>query len=417
MRKQVWAVLRASLVSAIFMFLLVPKKPQAMPMFSRKLGVPCSTCHTVIPRLNETGYKFRAAGFRMPETIGKAEEKAFELGDYFSGRLQARYDVNRTKTGLVSSHNNRLAFHEVTLYPATGAWEKNFSTLFEMSFAPEEPTELENAYLRYNRGSEKGFFGAKIGIFHPFEGYGASDRPIAISRPFFQTNAANFNQSTFFTPWGFDEAGLELGYEYRRTSLRATIFNGLVVREEEGVFKAFAAQGGPLTKSTTLPAHNTPDFQLFVNQVLHPEGGALSGYFYHGNVALPISGTSGFFRNTFDRVGVYGSYPVVTRLLLLAGFQHGRDHIATGGIFTSRGVFAEADFPLHEYVTPGIRYDWFNGARNKPNNALWGITAFANAPLQNGVQFIAEYQHKNLERGSSPNRKDDAFQIRFIFIK
>lgn len=416
--KRIWTLITLGVaLFPVFLLFLANRKVSAMPMFSRKLGVPCSTCHTVIPRLNETGYKFRAAGFRMPENIGKAEEKAFELGDYFSGRLQARYDANRTKTGTVSSHNNQLTFHELTLYPATGAWGKNLSSLVEMSFAPEEPAELENAYIRYNRGNQKAFFSARIGVFHPFEGYGASDRPISIARPFFQRTSSNFNQSTFFTPWGFDEAGLEVGYDYRRASVRATIFNGLVLREEEGVLKAFAAQGGSLSKSSSSLAHNTPDFQFFANQVLHPEGGALSVYYYHGNIALPVSGTNGFFRNNFDRVGVYGSYPVAKPLLLLAGFQHGRDHLAAGGSFSSRGVFAEADFPLHEYVVPGVRYDWFDPATNKADNQMWGVTAFVNAPLQNGLQFIAEYQHKNVQRGLNPERKDDAFQIRFIFIK
>src|SRR2546423_6711950 len=68
----------------------------AMPNFARKLGVPCETCHTTIPRLNETGYKFRAAGFRLPEMIGKLDVKNFELGDYFSARIQARYNTQIT---------------------------------------------------------------------------------------------------------------------------------------------------------------------------------------------------------------------------------------------------------------------------------------------------------------------------------
>lgn len=40
---------------------------KAMPMFGRKYGVSCAVCHTSPPRLNETGYKFRAAGFRFPQ--------------------------------------------------------------------------------------------------------------------------------------------------------------------------------------------------------------------------------------------------------------------------------------------------------------------------------------------------------------
>jgi hypothetical protein len=69
--------------------ILTATQAAAMPMFARKLGVPCSTCHTTIPRLNETGFKFRAAGWRLPDDIGKPETKPFNLGDYFSGRRMA----------------------------------------------------------------------------------------------------------------------------------------------------------------------------------------------------------------------------------------------------------------------------------------------------------------------------------------
>src|SRR5437016_8990465 len=56
----------------------------------------CLAVPATLPRLNETGYKFRAAGFRLLEEIGKSEDKKFELGDYFAARLQARYDTQVT---------------------------------------------------------------------------------------------------------------------------------------------------------------------------------------------------------------------------------------------------------------------------------------------------------------------------------
>jgi len=400
MSKKGTVVLASILFVVTCLTVFLANRAEAMPMFARKYDVSCSTCHTTIPRLNEVGYKFRAAGFRMPDEIGKAEGKKFDLGDYFSGRGQARYDASRTRLGsTTSSSKNALTFHEVTLYPATGSWGKYYSSLFEVSILPEEPVEIENAYLRFNYGGEKKFLTARVGIFHPFEGFGASDRPIAISRPFFQGNPANFEQSTFFSPWGFDEAGLEAGFDYRRTSVRATLFNGLVVREEEGSLKAFAAQGGPLSKANGLPAHNTPDFQLFANQILSVDGANLSFYYYHGNLALPINGDiNNLFRNNLDRLAFYASYPVGSHFYGLAGFQHGRDHTVSGSTFTSRGVFAEADFPLGQYVTPGVRYDWFDPATTKDANELRGITTFVNVPLQNGVQAIAEYQHKNIKQ-------------------
>jgi hypothetical protein len=170
-------------------------------MFARKLGVPCATCHTTIPRLNEVGYKFRAAGFRFPEQIGKEEEKKFELGDYFSARIQPRYDTQLTNQpngaavanvigGVVGprTQTNTFSFMETTLYPLTGSWGKYLGSLSELSFSPEDFFEVENAYIRFVKGSAKGFFIARGGIFHPWEGFGASDRPYSNARPLFQTS-------------------------------------------------------------------------------------------------------------------------------------------------------------------------------------------------------------------------------------
>lgn len=388
----------------------------AMPMFGRKLGVGCATCHTTIPKLNETGYKFRAAGWRLPDEIGKPETKPFNMGDYFSGRIQGRYDAQHTDTGTATTNRSQFTYHELTIYPMTGSYEKYYSSLVELSFLPEEPAEVENGYLRINAGDSTRFFETRFGIFHPFEGYGASDRPVSIARPYFQTNAANFNQTTFFTPWGFDEAGAEVGLDYKRTSLRATVFSGLLVRDEDGVLTAFSSQGGALRKGTSLPSANTPDFQVFANQMLTDDGGGVSAYYYHGNLDLPIGASSNLFQNSFDRFALYGSYPVGPKVQVLGAVQWGRDDISAGGTFSSRGAFGEVDLPLHEYATAGVRYDWFDPATNKAANEIKGVVGFVNVPLQNGVQFIAEYQNKKTLRGTSPDRTDNIFQVRLIFI-
>src|SRR5437867_13088330 len=72
------------------------REASAIPMFARRYGVGCMTCHTSPPRLNETGYKFRAAGFRMPEEIGKSTgDRPFKITDHVGFRLQPRYDAVR----------------------------------------------------------------------------------------------------------------------------------------------------------------------------------------------------------------------------------------------------------------------------------------------------------------------------------
>ena len=47
--------------------IVAPERAGAIPAFSRQTGKPCSTCHSVIPKLNQTGQNFRTSGFRFPE--------------------------------------------------------------------------------------------------------------------------------------------------------------------------------------------------------------------------------------------------------------------------------------------------------------------------------------------------------------
>lgn len=86
-------------VAAVLFTLARPGAVPAMPMFARKYGVSCSACHTTPPRLNQTGYRFRAAGFRMSEEIGKADETPFDILDYVSARVEVRAEAGRSRVG------------------------------------------------------------------------------------------------------------------------------------------------------------------------------------------------------------------------------------------------------------------------------------------------------------------------------
>ena len=401
----------AILFSAVL--LLSALSVTAMPNFARRYDLPCSVCHTVIPRLNDTGFQFRAAGFRLPEEIGKEEKKAPNLTDFNAARLQVRYDYNKVDNAGKRSTKNQLSFFEVTLYPATGSFLKNYSSLFELSLAPESITEIENAYVRGNWNKGPGFVSVRGGVFHPFEGFGASDRPLLIDRPFIQRMAAKSNQSTQFTPWGFDETGIEGGYTVNKTAIRATIFNGLDYSTEEG--HAIPGQGG---KTAGRPAYNDKDYLLFLNQILTDSGGGVSLYLYKGSLALPTEET--FFRDSFKRYAIYGSYPVVKSVLLLGGYQQGTDNTFASGQYgastTSKGYFLEANFIPSSELALIARYDNFDPSNRVDNNKASAITIGANKPLDNGLQFITQYQHRTTQQVAKAGKKDDTFQVRFIWI-
>ena len=462
-------------------------RADAMPNFSRKLGVACATCHTTIPALNRTGYKFRAAGFRMPADIGKEEDKKFELGDSFAGRIQQRYDtqvtnqpngaaINNCPGGVCGARTttNAFSFFEATLYPLTGSWGKYFASESELSVSPEDVFEIENAYIRFVKGNESKFFTARVGVFHPWEGFGASDRPYSNGRTLFQNapiSAGGRAVPYAFQSWGLDEAGAEIGGDFKNLSLRAAILSGTLIRwnGEANAFLPYPAQTGPwkganqavaaLGKPYNAIAHNTPDFSMNATYLLHEDGGGVSLIYYHGNVATPtrcIDGTAigqknsingeacgvtaagavgntefdftetSAFKNNFDRVSLYGSYPLGKYFLPMAGFMWGRDDNpvspttfpvnATMQTQNSKGAFFDAVVPVHEHFTAGVRYDRFDPNTIK-SNTQWAVTSYVNIPLNNGFQLIADYQHRDFQIDASHNRQNDTFQVRMIFIQ
>ncbi len=280
-----------------------------------------------------------------------------------------------------------------------------------------------------------------------------------------------------FQPWGLDEAGIEIGEDFKKLSLRAAVLNGTLIRweGEANSFLPFPAQTGPwkganqatsaLTKPFNSPGHSTPDFSANATYILHPEGGGISLIYYRGNVATPTHCTDGTaigqanagivcgvtgastsapfgaagnvdfdltsataFRNNFDRVAFYASYPIGKHFLPQGGLQYGRDTIPVNAgafptiptlkHFDSKGAFVDGSYSFGDYVTAGARYDWY-----KPKyatallNTQWAITPYVNIPLQNGFQIIAEYQHRDFQLSTSQHRQNDTFQARVIFIK
>src|SRR5262245_37325051 len=213
----------------------------AMPIFARRLGVPCSTCHTSPPRLNETGYRFRAAGYRMPAEIGKSgEKKPFNFFDYNGVRLQARYDASQTKTGPEVTQNNKFMLYAVELYGFTGAWGKYLSSNLKATILPEKASATEDRVkvegnVKVTVGDKKRFFEVRGGVPYPMEGFGASDAAITNTRPYLQDNAANFNQTTFFTPGKVHQPGATFGYYQGRTTIRALVLAGMRFEDEQNL--------------------------------------------------------------------------------------------------------------------------------------------------------------------------------------
>ncbi|MFQ5719286.1 MAG: hypothetical protein ACE5IK_07030 [Acidobacteriota bacterium] len=403
---------------------LIVSEARAMPNFARKYDFKCSACHTIVPRLNQAGYEFRRAGFRLPDEIGELQESdenrgnpQFEFADTFSARIQINGSwLNRDHTDAMGAYDpmggslvkNNIEFKEFTLYPLTGAFLKNWAAESEISGGTDE-IEVENAYVRYVAGQSTRFWQARAGIFHPFEGYGASDRPIAISRPLIQTvGTVNANgDPNGWHPWGFDQSGVEGGATFGGTSFSVAVFNGLIENADD------PAQGGKLKKATGSPTENNKDFQFFFNQFFGDSEAGVSAYYYEGRISL---GDPMLFEDRFRRAAVYGTLPV-GKALLLGAYSWGEDRDAfTRTTAENEGWFLEVDGYLSETLGVGVRYDMFDPSDLIDSNDVTAISAFINMPANNGLQWIAEYKHRTTEHMTGPDQDEDSVNVRAIYI-
>jgi hypothetical protein len=297
--------------------------------------------------------------------------------------------------------------------------------------------------LRFDYGSADNFIDIRAGVPHPLEGFGGSESySTSNTKPFIQElKTANFDQDTFFTPLGLHQMAITAGYYRKRTTIRGSISSGmrLLVDEKDGELQPFGRKE-PFANSLRGSGKGGPDFQVFCNQILHPDGGNVSLYYYNGRSTLPrldllperlatdpfddstrltpeeIANLT-FFKNTFHRLAFYAGYPI-QKASLLGGIQYGRDDIGSGGRFSSLGYFAEANVKiLNDLSVVGARFDWFDPARTKHDNEMTGFTPYVNVWIRSQLRIAAEFQHRATSHGLlKPERRDNAFQLRLYWI-
>ena len=438
----------------------------AMPNFARQTGMQCGGCHTVVPQLNRTGYEFRFAGYRLPDEIGKkAKKDDFEFANLFAARIQAQWQSLRTKKATTTSQNvskDELQLKEVTIYPMTGSWGGNFGSLMELSMASGEGFEIENAFVRGVYGDANGWLSGRVGVMHPWEGFGASDRPLGNIRPIFQKANAKAgalggtpgSTASPFYLWNLDETAAEIGYYYKPSGTTATARVGMGT-----IWKADAknpgdqgdaAQGGSLTKSAIgYPgAHNPKDksYQVVINQFINNESGA-SLYYYTSATPYPNPYSydwqntaadptlSVFGKDHFHRFAAYANYYVVPQTVnLSAGALYGKDSIsvnpATGTLFygatnvtanrggTSNGYYGEGDWHIIPHtLAVGYRYDYFNPNRSVAKFTQHAHTLSLSYHPVDYIEVLSDAQAKRAEQGvGKATKQDNQLLVNMIVI-
>ena len=419
---------------------LCPVRPDGVPeasayaAFARRYGVSCSVCHNSFPQLTETGFKFRVAGYRMPDEIG-SDAKWSNWGDNASIRFSENYNYASTKGNAKSTpETNGFANSGLETYPLEGAFGKYVAANDEVDFtAGKTPTVGQTAgtagtvsmstlnMLATVPLTANSFVTTRVGLISAFQGYGASDRGVGNVSPTFKPTPSQIQPggTASFTYPGFAASGegAEFAYNWKGTHVSAQVVNGY------NSFNNSSNQGED---------NHYKDFNFFVNQMIGEN--AIAAAFTSGssgygtNAATLANGvggaeaasspfTAGWYDNYLRGI-LYGTVKFLKddKLDLLVGFCEGTDHTfdrrtnESSDQFHSTGWFATVQSIQHvmaQQLTTALSYGTNRASTATAGNRKSDVTLSFAVPIENN-KFAIDLQ---TQRTQSPITQDTTANI------
>lgn len=167
-----------------------PEAGDAMPMFARKLGMSCSSCHTAWPALNADGRNFKENGYKLDRDEEPDEvlsdflewDKSFPIGAHIKARPYDKQD---------SGDEKLRAIHEVEVLVA-GVLYKNVSGHFEVEAEDEDDFEpsIAGASIGYHHSKAINlqFIWGPLHGWDPYDTYGVRSLtrgdPAVVDQPY-----------------------------------------------------------------------------------------------------------------------------------------------------------------------------------------------------------------------------------------
>lgn len=366
---------------------------RAMPMFARKYKVDCSMCHAAVPRLNSTGYKFKAAGYRMAWEIGNDQDASvLKLENYtaFVAILDAPLQVQVSQQAPRQTTTTlSVGANEIDVHPITGSFGKYWGSGFELDGLPSGQVSLNQAFVTFTAGSADSFGSAQVGVIPNFLGYGILDRPAAVSTPVVLSQSANDPILDTLFNWANPRAaGLTLSYWTGDTYLSGSIRNRLI--STSGGLDALGGSG------------HMGDILLSVTQFLDHvgSGSALTAFYYKGLSEIPMAtGSADFYGNSFNHLGLAVNKYFSDEVNAYAGVAWNADQNynpttgSTEQALHSFGTFAGLEYFWSPTLMAGARLDQFRTDLSLPDTEILGGAAYLNWHVINWIILAAEYQY------------------------
>jgi hypothetical protein len=388
----------------------------AIPQFARRYNLKCSSCHTIVPVLNEQGYMFKRLGYHLPPALepGKPAPKISDLvmkehewsltNNVSAAVTDFSYSAERTtQVGTTPSSTSAFQVGSWNAYFAGWLPDTNFFYYSEFDIVAGGATnpDLSNAYFGYTGGNARNSWYAAGGREHLQIGEGTRAAQVYSLLPsspllFEQASPTNFviDQSP---------VGVDVGYTWASSSYKRVFAVSAKVTNGDN------ADGSEILGPSN---RNSKDVWFDVDYWFAPESGVtfLSYYGKKDQSQTDASGNQFTFHPNIRRQGVFGNYKFFSKVDLLGGYVHSRDdwQVAQGlplNSFIGNDYFVAADYYVVQGFALSTRFDRLNQRLTGPSGMglqnLHGWTVGASKTLTPSGNVIGRVAYGN-QAGSDP---------------
>ena len=291
-------------LATIVVLLLGAATASAIPAFSRREAVPCSTCHHRANRLNQIGLNYYRQGFRFAVAVPAKEAKVEatkidSFGNYFT--IQGILDYKKKENNAYTTSN------KITLFGG-GALNEKWSFLGETTVNPPDAQEVADLFIGYTTGTESQYAFLRAGQMLPLM---LVDNPLEIAND----HSAAFPRDR--------RQGAAAGYNFGKAWIEGTL----------------VAPAGASTR-------NNVDAVVNGQYIFTGNGSTLGAYAWTGKFNQD-SKTS----DDYNRVGVVANFNELKKLLIAVGYSGGKGDSGSGGNAKTKGAFAQAEYLFSDRTT------------------------------------------------------------------
>ncbi len=440
-----WLATLPVLAGFLVIVFFTPREAKALPIFARKYKTSCSTCHTLIPKLNQFGIAFRNNGYRIPVNDEKfLKEQDVELGapawktmwpknGIWPGKISEHVPIalrGVLDTNIKTSGNVKLNFdfpNEFAMYMA-GTLGDSLSFLGEVEFkggggpppGGTERIELSLMQLNFNRLWGTNLLNLRIGRFEPIA--------TPFSRFWRRTTSADFNVSEFRPVSGISTA------QFRDRQMGVELYGARTGLDNRGGLEWGI---GVVNGTGTLGDNNSQkDFQWSASYKLFGYGvtgplrdepeqlASLENYkdnsFKVGMFGYVGRTPTGTTEDRYNRVGVkFDGF--LGPVNLYGAYMRGRDTlIASSQLTRSSAWFLEGDYMLTPWIMPLVRFERTDatteGGTPRPSRRL--VIPAVNFLVRANVRILVESRFFLRDKDFSATQKpanEGRVRIDFLF--